>query len=152
MFNPFRKIWDFITKPFRRRKAENPIQQPKCETKSTKPVENADVEPRGSVGQTLVKAYHGTNEVVGAIMLPDKVRHAIPKVKAAGHQIGWVVAHPKIAAAKAYSWAASLWHVGVGWAAKAVACLSAPGVIATVAVVIVGAICIAAMMHGSPSV
>jgi hypothetical protein len=150
MFNPFRKIWAFITKPFRRRKAENPIQQPQCEMRSTKPVENADVEPRSSVGQMLVKAYRATNEVAGAIMLPDTVHHAIPKVKVAWHKIGWAVAHPKLAAAKAYGWCASLWHTGAGWLANAAAFLATPSVIAGVAVVVVGVICIAAMMHGTP--
>ena len=149
MFHPLRAIGNFFKRLFSRRDTTAATERVQTEAQFAM---KSPAEPERSVGQTVVKIYRTTNEVAGAIMLPDKMEQCFDKLMHAKHKVAWAATHKKLVLAKVHGFFSSLWHAAGGWIAKAAACLSSPGVIAAAVVVIVGVVFIVAMMHGGGAV
>jgi hypothetical protein len=141
----FRTFFDWL---FRRHKAAPSAQEAKSEPKCEETKATETPERHAGVGQTVVSIYRTTNEVAGAILLPDKIGQCYAKLGKAAHRAKWAISHPKLMLAKAHGFFASLWHGGAAWIANAVACVSLPTAIAAAGLVVVAGICVVAMMHG----
>ena len=147
MFYFFSAIGNFFKRLFGRRDTAAPTEQAQAQAQFAQPEMNSSAERKRSVGETVVKIYRKTNEVAGAIMLPEKMEQCIEKLVHAKHKVAWAVTHKKLVLAKVHGFVSLLWHAAGGWIAKSAACLWSPGVAGAAVVIIVGVIFIVVTMH-----